>query len=74
MTLQISDSSEEDIYQQSKDSLPDPAMREVSDEAKKSGDDFQKELWKNVVSEFKTMALQVPAASDKSAPADAKSK
>ena len=73
-TLQISDSAEDVIYQQSKDSLPDPAMREVSDETKKSGDDFQKELWKNVVSEFKTMALQVPAAKDKTAPADAKSK
>ena len=73
-TLQIKDSQEQVIYEQSKDSLPDPAMLQVSDRTRKSGDEFQKELWKNVVSEFKTMALAVPAAADKTAPADAKSK
>ena len=54
--------------------LFDEAMLQVSDDSNKSGDDFQKELWKNVVSEFKTLAQGVPAAAGAAAPGDEKSK
>jgi len=73
-TLEVADSTESVIYQQSRDSLPDAAMLQVSDDSNKSGDDFQKELWKNVVSEFKTLAQGVPAAAGAAAPGDEKSK
>ena len=68
-TLEVMDSSENVLYQQSRDSLPDPAMLQVSDDSNKSGDDFQKELWKNVITEFKTLAQEVPAAAGAAAPA-----
>ena len=72
-TLEVKDSAETSIFQQSRDSLPDPAMLQVSEESNKSGEDFDKELWKNVVSEFKALAQEVPAAGA-ATPADDKSK